>query len=300
MQALQLKPQIKVKNILFATDFEAPAIRALPFAVAMARHYGAKLHLSHVVPYEAYALASPDLANRILKDAEDFAGYTLNQVVIPLQHQGLDCDALFGDGNVTDVIKAFVANCSADLVVVGTSSRAGLGKMLLGSVAEEMIRSLPCPVLTVGPQVKTLASGGIHSVLCPVDFSATSVRAVGLASRLAQENQAHLTLVHVLETKPASSVHLAVQVTEHRLLDLVPEESELPYEPELVVEMGAIGERIVNLASDLVADLIVMGARGSGAFAQSASRLGSLVHKVVALAPCPVLTVGDAGKSDAN
>ena len=63
------------------------------------------------------------------------------------------------------------------------------------------------------------------------------------------------------------------------------------------METGPVGERILSLAADLSADIIVMGVRGAGAFAQTASRFGSIAHKVVSLAPCPVVTVGDLQKT---
>ena len=100
MEALQVT-QIAIKNILLATDFEAPANRALPFAVVMATRYGAKLYVSHVIPREAYACASAEAVDRVLKEAADFAAYTLSHIVGPLQQQGLRCDAVLGEGNIT-------------------------------------------------------------------------------------------------------------------------------------------------------------------------------------------------------
>src|SRR5579864_7740935 len=120
METLQAA-QIAIKNILFATDFEAPASRALPFAVAMANRYGARLYVSHVIPREAYAYASPETVGPVLKEVGDFAAYTLNQIVGPLQQHGLRCDAVLGEGNITELIKDFVNKYSADLVVVGSS-----------------------------------------------------------------------------------------------------------------------------------------------------------------------------------
>jgi nucleotide-binding universal stress UspA family protein len=147
MKALEVKHQIALKNILFATDFEVSASRALPFAVALANGYEAKLYAAHVIPLEAYALASPELIDRVLKEAGDFAGYTLNQIIGSLRCRGLRCDVLLGEGNVADVLEEWVQTYSADLVVVGTISRAGWGKVVLGSVAEEVIREATCPVL---------------------------------------------------------------------------------------------------------------------------------------------------------
>ena len=82
-EALELKSQIALKNILFATDFDVSAGRALPFAVALANRYEAVLFAAHVIPPEAYAFASPQSVDRILKEAGDFAAYTLDQIMDP-------------------------------------------------------------------------------------------------------------------------------------------------------------------------------------------------------------------------
>jgi nucleotide-binding universal stress UspA family protein len=291
MKVLGTRPKIALKNILFATDFEVLANRALPFAVALADRFGAKLYAAHVIPQEAYAFAHPDAIERFLKEARDCAGYKLDQIVRPLQHQGRSCEVLLGEGSAADVITEFAKAQAADLIVVGTSSRAGLGKLFLGSVAEEIIREAPCPVLTVGPRVVTEPSVGIASIVCATDFSAGSVRAAQIAVSLAHEYQAHLTLTHVVEGLLRDSPRLAIQVTEQRLRDLISPEPELQYEAEVVVEMGPVAERIVGIATDLSADLLVMGVRGAGAFAETVSHFGSIAHKVVSLAKCPVLTV---------
>lgn len=288
--------QIALKNILFATDFEVSASRALPFAVALTKRFGAKLYAAHVIPPEAYALASPESAHRVLAEAGDFAGYSLNQILGPLRRHGLRCDALVGEGNVAEVIEEFVKEHTADLLVLGTSSRMGLGKAFLGSIAEELIRESPCPVLAVGPHVVTLASDGVHSIVCATDFSDTSAKATQFAISLADEYQAHVTLVHVLQGRANDSLHLATQVTKERMLETIPVEPELPYPPEIVVETGPVADRILKLATDLSADIIVMGARGVGSFAEMASHFGSIAHTVVSLAPCPVLTVTNVQK----
>lgn len=298
MTTLQLKPQITLKNILFATDFNAPACRALPFAVALASRYGARLYAAHVIPQEAYGLASPDSFEQVLKQAEDVAGCALNQTIVPLRRQGLECDPLVGNGDVAEVINHFAQVYAADLLVVGTSSSAGFGKVPLGSVAEELIRRSLCPVLTAGPQVMTLASEGVHNILCATDFSPASARATEFALFMAAEYEAQLILVHVMEGLPRTSPYRAVRLVQARMRETIPAELELIHEPEIVIETGAVGERILRLACDWSADLIVMGVRGAGAFAQTASHFGSIAHKVVSQAPCPALTVGEAERKD--
>jgi|SRR5579864_626893 len=298
MKAAEVKQQIALKNILFATDFEAPASRALPFAVALAGRYGAKFYAAHVIPPAAYALARPESVEPTLEELQAHGIRALNQIIEPLRQHGQRCGTLLGCGDVPDVLMEFVRNHGVDLVVVGTSSRGGLGKVLLGSTAEDIIRVAPCPVLTVGPHVTAVASVGIRSLVCATDFSLGSLRAAEFAVSLAHEYQADLTLVHVVDEALTDSVDSAKQLNEQRLREMVPSEPKLLYQPEVVVEIGPVAERILAVANELIADVIVMGVRGAGAFADTVSHFGSIAHRVVATAPCPVMTVGDPRKAE--
>jgi nucleotide-binding universal stress UspA family protein len=300
MKLAETQAKITLKNILFATDFEALASRALQFAVALAHRYDAKLYAAHVIPQTAFAYAHPESMDRILKEAYDYAGYELNQIVGPLKHRGCSCEALVAEGNPGEVITRLAESHEADLIVVGTGSREGVGKLLLGSVAEEIIREAPCAVLTVGPHVASDPAAGFQSIVCAADFSPGSARAAGLAFLLAQEYNAHLTLVHVVAGILKDSPNLATELTEYRLRELLPAELELRYEPQMLVERGPVADRIVSVANELSADLIVMGARGAGAFAETASHFGSIAHKIVTLAACPVMTVGGPHEHEQN
>ncbi len=296
MTALETEVKITLKNILFATDFEAQSGRALRFALALSGRYDAKLYVVHVVPRVAYAYVHPESMERVLKEAYAYAKYEVDQIIMPLEHQGRSCEPLLADGNPGEVITALAREHAADLIVVGTSSRAGLRKLFLGSVAEEIIREAPCPVLTIGPRVASAPFAGIQSIICSVDFSPASVRAVEFSRSLAHEYQAHLTLVHVVEGILKNSPRLAARLTEERLWELLPPEPELQHEPGVLVETGPVPESILRIANELSADLIAMGARGAGAFAQTVSHFGSVAHKVISLAACPVLThTGAAG-----
>jgi nucleotide-binding universal stress UspA family protein len=298
MKALEMKQQIALKNILFATDFEVSASRALPFAVALAHRYGAKFYAAHVIPPGAYALARPECIDLTLEELQAHAISALNQIIDPLRQHGQRCGTLLGCGDVIAVLVEFVRNHGVDLVVVGTSSRHGLGKVLLGSTAEEIIRVAPCPVLTVGAHVTATASAGIRSIVCATDFSLSSLRAAEFAVFLAHEYQADLTLVHVVDEALTESPDPSIESTRQRLRDMIPSEPKLQYKPDVVVEIGPVAERILAVANELIVDIIVMGVRGAGSFAETASHFGSIAHKVVALAPCPVMTVGDLQKAD--
>lgn len=298
MKTLEMKRHVAFKNILFATDLDVSANRALPFAVALGDRYGAKLYVAHVIPPEVYAFADPESVDRILKEARDRASCALEQLISPLRHRAQSCETLLGDGDVVEVLTGFIRSHGADLVVVGTNSRAGLGKMLLGSVAEEIIRVAPCSVLTIGPHVMAGKSAEVRNIVWATDFSRGSLRSAEFAVSLAYEYQAHLTLVQVVGGLLTRSSNLAIQLTAKRLREMIPSEPPLLYEPQVLVEIGSAADRILHVATDLAADIIVMGRRGAGAFARTASHFGSIAHKVVSLAVCPVLTVGDVQKPE--
>ena len=297
MATLELKPVITIKNILFATDFEVAAKRALPFAVALTDHYCAKLYVVHVIPEQAYVFAQPESLERILKETRDFTGYTLHQLTHSLTRGDRRCEALLENGDVVQVLTELAELHAADLVVLGTSGRKGLDKLLVGSVAEEVLRTAPCPVLAVGAHVSTQASAGIQSIVCAVDFSPSSLRATEYAISLAKEYEAHLTLIHVVDGVLRKSPRIAVHLGDMRLRQLISPEAELKYEPEVLTEVGLVAECILAVANDLLADIIVMGVRGMGALAQTASHLGSIAHRIVSSAKCPVLTTGELKKS---
>lgn len=297
MRAIETKQQVAFKSILFATDLDVSANRALPFAVALANRYGAKFYAAHVITPGTYALARPEFIELTLEEIQAHASRALDQIIDPLRQHGQPCEALLGHGSVTAVLMEFARNHGADLVVTGTSSRAGLGKVFLGSIAEGIIREAPCPVLTVGPHVTAEASVGVHSIVCATDFSPESVRAAEFAVSLAHEYQADLTLMHVVGGVLTESAYLAIQPSEKRLREMVPTEPQLLSEPRVVVEIGPVADRILNISSEFLADIIIMGVRGAGAFAQTASHFGSIAHKVVSLATCPVVTVGDVEKT---
>jgi len=162
----------------------------------------------------------------------------------------------------------------------------------------------PCPVLTVGPQACHEAGrrGRMSSILFATDFGAASLAAAPIAVSLAEECQAKLTLLHVMEKRSGGQMEMpcdASEKCEERLRALVAEEAKMWCEPHFVVDCGAgdragaAWERILWQAQAREADLIVMGVHGpEGAFSGADTHLEiATVHGVVAHARVPVLTV---------
>jgi len=153
MKTANSMTQIKLKNVLLATDLSEASIHATRYAISLAARYGGKLYAAHVISPDALALAHPEALDRILKETNDYTERTLGELLAPARRQGLPCEALVGVGDITNVLAEFVEKYKADLVIVGTSGRAGLGKVFLGSVAEEIIRDAACPVRHDGRKI---------------------------------------------------------------------------------------------------------------------------------------------------
>ena len=289
MKTAKCTAHIKLKNILLATDLSEASMRAARYAISLVPQNGGKLYAAHVISVDALVLAHPEALDRILKETSDYAERALDELLAPARKQGLPCEALVGVGDITNVLREFVEKYEADLVVVGTSGRAGLGKVFLGSAAEEIIRDAPCPVLTVGTKAADMTAPDILNILCAIDFSQESLHASEYAFFLAQEHKAHLALLHVVGGSDEPPFH-AVQLLSQALRELISLQEELFYEPEIVVAGGPVADRILEFAAERSAHLIVMGVRGVGAFASQASRFGSIAHEVLSRSLCPVLT----------
>jgi nucleotide-binding universal stress UspA family protein len=292
MKAVQAKARIALKSILFATDFSPAADAAVPFAIQIARSYGAKVYGAHVNAVNDYTAVAPEAWTVMVEASENDAKeqtQRLNEQLNTVEHE-----VVISQGNITETIASVIKEKEIDLVVVGTRGRTKLGKALLGSVAEQILRRAPCAVLTVGPHVtmQLPRAPEIREIVYATDLGAEFPAAAPYAISLAQENQAHLVLLHVIEDRKTGELVSSSEVVDskmRKLRQLVPPEAELWCQPGCFIEQGAPAEKILAVANRLHADLIVLGARPAKGLATHLD-MGT-VHKVVSQATCPVLTV---------
>jgi len=292
MPLAEARTLISLKNILFATDFSEYSQTALTVAANFARRHGAKLWLTHVVPGQP-RLAIPIEAMPACFDAEwtaaerDMASLDEGSLL-----EGVPHELLLERGELWPALSDILAKHDIDLIVMGTHGRGGVSKLLLGSVAEEVVRLAPCPVLTVGPgSFAKVVPQVLRQILYATDFRPGSLAALAHALSLAQENQAQLTLLHALEVRDDALNHTLREQTICQLMNLIPPEAQLDLIPEFLVECGAAADVILLVAAEKKADLIVIGARRSR-HPFALSRLAwAMTHRVLACAQCPVLTV---------
>jgi len=298
MPTVSAPTRIKLQNILFATDFSLSAQTVLSYALDLARRYDARLYSVNVLPHMPFVeAAQPDPEQSKLWSKEQLAALIGSESFQGVQHK-----ELIEEGEVPEVLSKLVRKYGIDLIVIGTGGRKGLGKLLLGSVAEEIFRHAECPVLTVGPHATDWEIGGnLRHILFATDFGPESVHGLPYAISLAEENRARLTLLHVAPepsvalpepepgTMPVVDPSEVAAFTENQLRALIPEGTQLWHEPEYMVQFGTAAEMIVRIAAQSV-DMIVLGVKRPGALTK---HLGEgVAYKVVCEAPCPVLSVG--------
>jgi len=295
----QAGARVTLKNILFLTDFSEPSEAALPFAAAVAREYGAKVYAYHALIPAAYVYTTPELVQTGIEAQEEAAEVNMKRAeaqLVGVPHEMI----VERTTGIWPSLEQAIVDYNADLIVLGTHGRTGAEKLLLGSVAEEVFRRARVPVLTIGPRAQRSIHTGakFHNVLYATDFSKESLAAAPYAISMAEENQAHLVLLHVMKpsTTPLSEREAQdiLSNATFQLNEIVPASAELWCTAEAIVREGHPAEKILEAAKEKGADLIVLGVRDRAGHLGAATHLErATAHKVVAHAACPVLTVRD-------
>src|SRR6516165_2694547 len=244
MKAATAKTRTRFENILFATDFSPAAARAIPFVKELARHFQSNLVALHTRPPLFNSVTRPmtwatDVEAEKISEQEHLEEL-LNTFA------GINTEVLIEEGDIQSRLNDAIQKHNTDLVIIGTHGRTGVAKILLGSVAEEIFRTVACPVLTVGPHSDT-AKANIREILFATDFASEAPAAAAYAVSLAQEFEARLTLLHVVpEPKPGELVSWfdVLESSTQMLRKLVPPEAEAWCKPEFFVARGDPAERI--------------------------------------------------------
>ena len=293
----EVQTRVRFKNILFTTDFSEAADAALPYAASLARTYGAKIRALHVNPPAVNPMTPPVT----WRAEEDAAKIRANEQKEKLRHamRGMNPEILIEEGDLPSILDATIRSNDIDLIVMGTRGRSGVAKAVLGSAAEEIFRSVTCPVLTVGPSVPVTVEkpGEFSRILLATGTDFKHRAALPFALSLAQEFVADLTLVHVIERPKTCEIVKSDELedaTMRLLQGMVPANAQQWCNPSFAVKHGDPAEEILALAERKRADLIVLGVHKEHGFPGASTHLPiSIAHKVVAQARCPVLTVRD-------
>jgi nucleotide-binding universal stress UspA family protein len=292
---------IRIKSVLCPVDFSEISQHALDHAASIARWYDARLTMLYVFPN----LPVLDLPPLVLEPADrERLIDRMRRMAVHVSDVPLDVRVQQA-GFIHEEILAQLKATAADLLVLGTHGRSGFQRLFLGSVTEKVIRKACCPTLVVpprAPDVSPTAPVRFRRILCPVDFSESSLRALAHAITMAEEADAHLVLLHVVEMptvispEPAAlDIDLAgireaaVTQTRQQLHDLIPDAARTYCTVETAVVQGSSHREILRQANQQGSDLIVMGVHGRGAV--DMLLFGSTTHHVIRGSACPVLIV---------
>lgn len=303
---------IEIRRILCPIDFSDHSRRALDHAMAIARWYESTVTVLHVfspapvaafgpgpVVFEPIVLTPVD-RDQLLADTKAFAETE--------GAPGITIEAAVREGNTVGEILEQVTSMKADLLVIGTHGRSGVERLVLGSVAEKVLRKASCPVLTVPTQSPDAVPAGpilYKRILCPVDFSDASLNALKYATSMAQEADGQLTVLHVVAHEFENADDMATIVSDagmtigsfvkqreealrRRLQEAVANAPEF-CSVESLMTHGKPWREVLRIAAERQSDLIVMGVQGRDA--ADLLFFGSTAQHVVRKASCPVLTL---------
>ncbi len=291
--------------ILLATDFSETASLALDRAIELAASHGSELALVHVMQPDLPPLAAPEMIvvppnfEEMLKDA---CNEGLTRAAAIVREAGVHVSTHLELGRAAARITACADALSADLIMLGTRGNTGFKRLMLGSVAEEVVRTANQPVLTVHPG-DDRSIEPVRRILLPTDFSEAADQALAAAMLiLSGSEDAEILLVHTYHIAPTvvplggfgngappMLVKNAHQLAEDAAKPSAVALRERGFQVEVVVERGDPAEVVTELAADRDIDVIVMGTRGHSKWRQFL--LGSTAERIVEHAPCPVLTV---------
>ncbi len=304
---------LEIRRILYPTDFSETSREALSHALFLAEQAEAELHLLHAIVLHGDDPHSPShhfpSGEEIFRKLYEIAGSDLAAlteghgdrpiVIREVQRRGL---------SAADVIVEYTDEEEIDLVVMGTHGRRGPRRLLLGSVAEEVVRRAPCPVLTLRDRDGERDVEALEHLLVPVDFSDHSESLVRSARELAAVYGAKIDLLHVIQEhaypyfygpipSPAGGDRLGeLQERAGTALDDLWERIDAPeVERAKHVVSGHPADEIAHFAEEKGSDLIVISTHGLTGLERIL--VGSTAEQVVRAALCPVFTIKSFGRS---
>jgi nucleotide-binding universal stress UspA family protein len=296
MNPMHLSSMTRPKSILVATDLNDLDF-LLPVAIDQAKVTGAMLWLLHVTPQDAYASTEYGVYGSTYKEkAFRTAEATLAGIAFRLQEKNLTCACEVRQMYPVDQISSFIREHDVERLIVGTSSRGKLGKLLVGSVAEELIRSLDIPVCTVGPHFKPLPQSNPRRIILALSLRHHPEHCLRFAVDLAAVMPAELTVLHVTEQdRLDEGIDAGARSKLDELLGRV---KQMEVQPHIRIRSGEPAEEIVAECAALNPELLVLGAIPASPI--STTFRAGVAYRVIAEAPCPTFTLRSGPRTKYN
>lgn len=298
-----MKPLIS--QVFLTTDFSPCAGLAFDYAVAVASWWKAELHLFHVLEFLPGMDPEYTVNKMYLDELRKEAIQHLDSLETRAGSAGLFVRRTIDLGIPSQRIEATAGDLKADLIVMGTHGRTGLEHVLVGSTAERVVRTAPCPVLSVKAGREELPQAAvpagrlrIRRLVVPVDFSPSSFDALEYGVQFAKQLGASVTILHVLEPVAYGLDFTLGRSAERReqrehlkgrleVLCALCTSNGVKAEP--VLKAGLPADSIREYVDREKPDLVVMGTHGRRGISRFLS--GSVAEGMLRLASCPVLTV---------
>ncbi len=285
---LETSPEhaVKIQRVLCAVDFSEFSRRAFRYAAGMARHFGARLFVQHTIPDgfpEFAAERDREAMEAAIRVARQEARRKIQRVARQAGTREEEIRVILNGGDIRKLILETVLTEKIDLLVMGTHSRKGLSRLVMGSVAEHVLDAAACPVLVVNRTAREMVElhqpdpVHIRTILLATDFSRNSDRALQVSLRWAQEWGAKLVVFHAVDSEPPETEDMVDLLPEYnrsferRLAEagekirmLVPRAAEANFDIGYEVRHGVAREVIPEMAEQMHADLIVMGSHWLG------------------------------------
>jgi nucleotide-binding universal stress UspA family protein len=282
-----------IKRILYAADFSPASRAALPIAAALARKYNSEIYLQNVRPVVPYVLSSPEALCTMENQRERDAQVEMRRLASSEELKGLPVASILEAGDPAEELTRTVRDLDIDLAVLGTHGHTGLMRLLMGSLAEELFRNLPCPVLTAGPHLgnRFQRPGPVKNIICATDLSPESRLVFPIAASIASQYGARMVVFHAIASEHARTIKARELAATKRkqIREMFGGEIDPRCNFEIVVDFGHPAERILSCARDYRADIIAFGVR-HGSEATTHFR-NTVAYRVVLESECPVLSL---------
>jgi nucleotide-binding universal stress UspA family protein len=305
----EITAALNPRSLLIATDFSQASEKALRHSLALARFYGSKLCLAHIVSSVGLAMAGPEAIaaseDAVLRESAQLtASLVRTGALTGIQHK-----FVVRHGELWHELQEIMQEERTDLLVLGTHGRHGIAKLFFGSVAEQIFRQADCPVLTVGPcsyDRPWFETSSTHpTFLFATDFGPASLRVLPQAIAAANQFGARLSFLNIIspstsDGNPTGGMEDSRMATLERLAQLA-DKTGFDRRPELYVEFESgmsAGEKILETAEKLEANLIIMGLHESPYNGMISHLDLATTYDVVCQATSPVLTIHRSLESD--
>jgi nucleotide-binding universal stress UspA family protein len=293
MPVIQNEIGLALDKIVVAIDFTPDSERALVYGSALARRFASRLTLAHVIDLSVATISGTAVVGLPLDEMRHDSAEYMERTLNDLGSQGITAQGKTMESHRPAAAIIDLARIvNADLIVVGTHNRHGLNKLVMGSCSGEIVRSVTCPVLVVGPRVDPKPVDlDFRNIVFASDLKHDAVEKAFVALAFAKDSIAHVKLVHVIEEHQGSiadafALHARAEST---LEKLIPDAAYTWCTPEPAVVFGNVEQQVLRIAKDTQADLIVLGAHPGPRWF---NRIwDGVVEQVISEATCPVLTI---------